>query len=379
MRLGTYAAVLAAVAVAMTLASGLVAQEKAPAAAEVFPSAVAPNAAAPVADSGAPVSAAAAQHPAEVAAATTAAATAGSAAVVPASANRGTVPATATSTGIPTVRSRGAAHALRISSGDLLELAIFDTPELSGKVRVNEAGDIIVPVAGPLHLAGLTADEAAAAVERKLREADILKDPHVSIFIAEYATQGVTVTGEVKSPGIYPLMGTHGLVDLLSAAGGTTPTAGRVVSITHRSDPAHPNMVRLDSHPGKIADDIDIQPGDTIVVARVGVAYVVGDVAHPGGFLIEGNDRLTVLQIVALAQGTTRTSAADKARLIRRTENGREEMPLPLKSMMSGKVIDIPVEDGDILYVPSSKGKIYGARGLESILGLASGLAIGKL
>jgi polysaccharide export outer membrane protein len=282
----------------------------------------------------------------------------------------------ATSSVVPR-SARSLVHALRISSGDLLELAVFDTPELSGKMRVNEAGDIVVPVAGTVHLAGMTADEASGAVEEKLRSADILKDPHVAIFITEYATQGVTVAGEVKSAGIYPLMGSHGLVDLLSAAGGTTPTAGRVVSITHKSDPEHPQLVRLDSRPGKIAEDVDVQPGDTIVVAHAGVAYVVGDVAHPGGFLIEGNDRLTVLQIVALAQGTTRTSATDKARLIRKTGNGREEMPIPLKAMMRGKVIDIPVEDGDILYVPSSKGKIYGARGVDTAIGLASGLVLG--
>jgi polysaccharide biosynthesis/export protein len=274
-------------------------------------------------------------------------------------------------------QQRHVAHALRISSGDLLEVGVFDSPELSGKVRVNAAGEIEMPIAGPVHVAGLTAEEAAVAIEQTLRSADIVKYPHVSIFIAEYATQGVTVAGEVKNPGIYPLLGSHGLVDLLSAAGGTTPNAGRVVSVTHKSDPEHPEMIRFDSQPGKIAQDVDIQPGDTIVVARAGVAYVVGDVNHPGGYLIEGNDRLTVLQIIALASGTTRTSALDKARLVRKTANGREEMPIPLKAMMNGKVIDIPVEDGDILYVPSSKGKIYGARGLDSIIALTTGLAIG--
>jgi polysaccharide export outer membrane protein len=272
------------------------------------------------------------------------------------------------------------AHALRISSGDLLELGVFDTPELSGKLRVNEAGEIEVPIAGPVRVTGMTSEEAARAVEDKLRSADILKDPHVSIFIAEYATQGVDVTGEVKSPGIYPLLGSHGLVDLLAAAGGLTPTAGRQVSITHKSDPQHPEMITLDNRPGSVADNVDIQPGDTIVVSRAGVAYVEGDVGHPGGFLIEGNDRLTVLQVVALAAGTTKTSAQDKARLIRKTPNGREEMPVPLKKMMDGKVADIPLEDGDILFVPSSRGKIATYRGMDAAIGLTSGLAIaGKL
>lgn len=271
------------------------------------------------------------------------------------------------------------AHRLQISSGDLLEVGVFDTPELSGKLRVNEEGEIALPVAGPLRVEGMTAEEASAAVQQRLLAAEILKDPHVSIFIVEYATQGVTVTGEVKSPGIYPLLGSHGLVDLLSAAGGVTPNAGRMVSVTHKSDPDHPQMIRMDNRPGKIIENVDIEPGDTVVVARAGVAYVVGDVGHPGGFMIDGNDRLTVLQLVALAAGTTKTSAQDKARLIRRTPNGREELPIKLKAMMTGKVIDIPLEDGDILFIPSSKGKILAYRGMDSAIGLTSGLAIAGL
>jgi polysaccharide biosynthesis/export protein len=271
----------------------------------------------------------------------------------------------------------GPPHALRINSGDLLEVGVFDTPELSGKLRVDEHGEITIPIAGVLKVAGMTAEEAAVAIEEKLRDADLMKTPHVTIFITEFATQGVTITGEVKSPGIYPLLGSHGLVDLLTAAGGTTGTAGRVVSVTHKSDPEHPEMVRLASKPGEIIANVDIQPGDTVVVARAGVCYVVGDVTKPGGFMIESNDRLTVMEIMALAGGTTRTSAKDKARLIRKTPNGREEMPIPLNAMLNGKVKDMPVEDGDILFVPSSGKKVAMYRGTDSVIGIATGLAVG--
>jgi polysaccharide biosynthesis/export protein len=187
----------------------------------------------------------------------------------------------------------------------------------------------------------------------------------------------VTVTGEVKSPGVYPLLGSHGLVDILTAAGGVSQSAGRMVSVTHKSDPEHPEMIRLASKPGEIIANVDIQPGDTVVVSRAGVAYVVGDVAKSGGFLIEGNDRLTVLEIMALAGGTTRTSAKDKARLIRKTPNGREEMPIPLKAMLMGKVKDMPVEDGDILFVPSSGGKAALYRGTDAAVAIGTGLTLG--
>jgi polysaccharide export outer membrane protein len=271
----------------------------------------------------------------------------------------------------------GSAHALRVSSGDLLDLGVFDTPELSGKLRVNEAGDITLPVAGAVRVSGMTSEEAAVAVEGKLRSADILKDPHVSIFISEYATQGVTVTGEVKTPGIYPLLGSHGLSDMIAAAGGLNQGASRVVTVTHKSDPEHPEIFTLDNRPGSIAAKVDIQPGDTIGVAKAGVAYVVGEVARPGGFLVESNDRLSVLQVIALAGGATHMAAQDKARLIRKTPTGREELKVPLKAILNGKVVDIPLEDGDILFVPSSKGKIFAYRGVDTAIGLTTGLAVG--
>jgi polysaccharide export outer membrane protein len=268
------------------------------------------------------------------------------------------------------------AHALHISAGDLIEVSVFDTPELSGKLRVDENGAIVMPIAGVVVLAGLTSEQAGSAIEGRLRSADIMKDPHVAVFITEYATQGVTVAGEVKSVGIYPLLGSHGLLDVLTAAGGVTPTAGRLVSIAHKNDPEHPEMIKFDNRPGRIVANVDIEPGDTIIVSRAGVCYVVGDVGKPGGYLIEGNDRLTVLQVVALAGGASKTAAPDGAKLVRKTAHGREEMAVPLKAIFNGTVADMPLEDNDILYVPSSKGKLVANRSVDLIIALTLGLAL---
>lgn len=276
---------------------------------------------------------------------------------------------------VPQAAAPAVAHALRISAGDLLELNVFDTPELSGKLRVNEAGEVTVPVAGQVKVAGLTAEEAAAAVEQSLRAKDVLKDPHASIFIVEYATQGVTVGGEVKSPGIYPLLGNHTYMDLISAAGGASPRAGREVTITHKVDPEHPIVVPFDDRPGSVAASVDIQPGDTISVARAGIVYVVGDVNKPGGFLMEG-DELTALQALALAQGANKTAAENKSRLIRKTATNREEIPLQLKKILAGKAKDVPVHDGDIVFVPSSGAKNWGERSVEAAIAVTSGLII---
>jgi polysaccharide biosynthesis/export protein len=275
------------------------------------------------------------------------------------------------------VSSVGAtAHPLQISAGDLLDVNVFDTSELSSKIRVDDRGWISLPLAGDLNVSGLTAEQAGHAIEKKLLATDILKDPHVSVTVLEYSTQGVTVGGEIKNPGVYPLLGAHSLLDLISAAGGTTPNAGKPVTVTHREDPEHPVIVNIESKAGSTAAfNVDIHPGDTVMVSKAGVVYVLGDVGKPGGFLIENNDRLTVLQAVSLAQGTNRTASLDHAKLIRKTGTGLEEVPIPLKKMLASKTPDQLLSDGDILFVPTSGAK-NALRDIEAILPSAAGAAI---
>jgi polysaccharide export outer membrane protein len=279
----------------------------------------------------------------------------------------------------PAAAPASSAQALRLSSGDLIELSVFDCPEFSGKLRVSAAGEVAVPVAGPVKVSGLTAEEAAGAIEDLLRSHDVLKNPHATVFISEYATQGITVAGEVKNPGIYPLLGSHTLLDLISAAGGVTPRAGSAVTITHRSDSEHPEIVQINNEPGAVAKKLDILPGDTVTVSRAGIVYVVGEVGKPGGFIIESND-LTTLQALALAQGANKTANQNRSRLIRKTATGREEVQLPLKKILAGKAPDIPVHDGDIIFVPTNTGKNVVARTTESAIAITTGMIIyGKL
>jgi polysaccharide export outer membrane protein len=271
----------------------------------------------------------------------------------------------------------GAPPTLRISAGDLLGVDVFDTPELSAKLRVSEKGDINIPVAGSTHVGGLTAEEAAASIERLLRDDNILKHPHVEVFVQEYATQGVSILGEVKNPGVYPELGSHSLLDFISVAGGITPTAGKAVNIIHKGDPEHPTVVQLDNSPDAAKRAaVAILPGDTIMVSRSGIVYVIGDLAKPGGFLIENNDRLTALQAIALAQGPNKTAGLNHTRLIRKAPNGPQETRVDLGKILAGKRSDLRLEDGDILFVPASKGKAATYRGLEATVSLLSGLAI---
>src|SRR5580692_4291010 len=120
----------------------------------------------------------------------------------------------------------GSGAAGPIGAGDLVELSVFDTPELSGKLRVSNSGYVILPLVGSIHVAGMKAGDVQNLIRQKFMDGGFLKDPQVTVFVAEYATQGVSVLGEVKAPGIYPAFGAHNLMDYISLAGGLTPLAG---------------------------------------------------------------------------------------------------------------------------------------------------------
>ena len=196
------------------------------------------------------------------------------------------------------------------------------------------------------------------------------------LSIKEYSTEGITVLGEVQKPGIYPMLGSRKPFDVMSAAGGVTPKAGKDVTVIRRNDPEHVTTVRLSNNPtDSNRDNIEIMPGDTVKVAKAGIVYVVGDVHLPGGFVMDSS-QLTVLQAIALAQGPNRTASLDGARIIRRKPAGAQEARISLKKILAAKAPDIPLESEDIVFVPNSAGKTLAGRGLESALQTAVNIAI---
>jgi polysaccharide export outer membrane protein len=273
-----------------------------------------------------------------------------------------------------------ASGSLQISIGDLLEISIFDTPELSSRLRVNNHGEVLLPLAGSVHVEGLTAPEAAQAISQKYIDAKLLVRPLVTVFIAEYAAQGVTMAGEIRSPGVYPLLGPRTLLDMVTMAGGLGESASKDISIIHRNDPSKVITVRMNvavqTPESFAAESFPIQPGDTVFVARSGIVYVVGDLKAPGGFQVEHNERLTLLDAVALAGGPTATSKLSDARLIRRSEHGREEIEVDLKKLLYGVGPDVLLQDGDILFVPVSQRKLYTQQAIAGVIGAATGYAL---
>ena len=276
----------------------------------------------------------------------------------------------------PTVQKGSDGPETLIGGGDLLRISVFGVKDFDVETRVSARGNISVPLIGDVQVAGLTTDEAQAVIEKRLIDGQFMLHPQVSVFAKEYATQGVSVLGEVQKPGIYPLLGSHGLFEVLSMAGGTTQKSGPTVTITHRSRPNDPVPVKL-GEVGKSADaNLEILPGDTIFVSKAGIVYVVGEVKNPSGIVIENGSDMTVLKAIAIAGGVSPTAAVNSAKLIRRSPNGTEETSIPLKKIFAAKVTDLKLQPEDIVFVPSSAAKSVGRRGLEAVLQAATGVAI---
>lgn len=265
---------------------------------------------------------------------------------------------------------------VRIGPGDDLDISVFGLPELSQHARVGNSGDVSLPLVGNLHLAGLSSDDAQMLIERCLTDGHFVNNPHVSVFVKEYTSEGISVMGEVNKPGVYSALGDQRLVDLIQTAGGFTDKAGRTVTVTHRDDPKHPVTLTLPDDPAKMAENnIELLPGDTIVVSKAGIVYVIGEVNRPGGFVIEGN-KIMASQVLAMAAGPTHTAALDGTKMIRHTPEGLKDIPLPLKKVIDAKIADIELKPDDIIWVPSSKAKGIAGATASSVLNSLLYLAI---
>jgi polysaccharide biosynthesis/export protein len=293
------------------------------------------------------------------------------------SANRPTAATTTGSTTLNSAETEGALPtSIRLGAGDLIEVGVYNVPELSTKARVGNSGDVYLPLIDYVHVAGLTVEEAQALIEKRLVDGGFIKNAHVAIFLDESANQGVTVIGEVIRPGVYPLLGDRKLYDMISAAGGFSQVSGRKLSIIRRSDPSSPITVDL---PRNLADDlqdnVEIFPGDTITVPKAPIVYVVGDVGHPAGLLID-NGTLTVLQALALAGGTNHTAKLHGVCIIRKGPSGMTQTKVPLKKMLEAKAPDVTLQADDILFVPLSGVRMAAEQTMTSAISAATGIAV---
>jgi polysaccharide export outer membrane protein len=265
-----------------------------------------------------------------------------------------------------------------IAPGDFLDVSEVHTPEFHSAVRVSPSGTVTLPMIHEVQVGGMDEQTAAHAIEAALVAQGMLLHPQVSVLVTSYAGQDVSVLGEVVRPGVYPYTLHHRLLDLISAASGLAPSAGRLVNIFHRDDAQTPHPVVLDPSGTDTETDHnpELAPGDTVLVSRAGLVYVVGDVQRPGGFAVDPAQGLTVVQALSLAWGPTQNAAMGKAILIREQKGGRTLTSLNLKRMLHGQEPDQPVRDRDILFVPDSAAKNLWNRTVESAIQSAIGVTI---
>jgi polysaccharide export outer membrane protein len=243
---------------------------------------------------------------------------------------------------------------VRLGTGDLVEVSVYNVPEMDTKTRVSSNGDIYLPLVDYVHVDGLTVDEAERVIEKRLDQGGYVNSPHVQLFVHEYASAGASVLGEVGKPGVYPVLGEQTLFSVISAAGGFTDRAGKSITITRHDQPAAPITVPLALNPQDHPEtNVPIYPGDTIMVRRAEIVFVVGEVSRPSGLMMGDGGRLSVLQAIALAGGTTSSAKLSGARIIRKGPTGLTELPVPLKSLLKAKSDDMQLEANDILFVPS--------------------------
>jgi polysaccharide biosynthesis/export protein len=248
---------------------------------------------------------------------------------------------------------------LTLAPGFLVSLNVLDDADFGGTFRVDQQGAITVPILGTVHVAGETVPEARVQIRNKLLEYRFLKDPQVNLAVVEYTPPEITIIGEVASPGKYPLLSPRKLVDVLALAGGTTLTAANEVQITSASAEHKTIMVRYSRRTNlQAVEGVIVQPGDTIQVKRAGIVYVLGAVTRPGGFVMQEEGTLSVLQAIALANGTTILAANSKIYIVHQNaDRSVAYVAVNYKKMTRGKVADIQLQAADILFVPTSKLK----------------------
>jgi polysaccharide biosynthesis/export protein len=272
--------------------------------------------------------------------------------------------------------SRSSLADLVIGEGDLLQISLYGVPDFNQHVRVDSSGEVSLPMIGSVKVLGLSTKQVEKTIEKDLKEKGYYNNPAVTVLQQEFGGQGISVLGEVTKPGVYPVLSARKLFDMISSAGGTTPKAGRDILITHRTESNQVQKVTFSSETDKqMQANVDVFPGDTIVVTKAPIVYVVGDVRLPGGFVVDKSNGLTILQALALAQGATTTSALNRSRLIHKTEEGPKETTIQLKKILEGKAEDLKLEADDILFIPHSAGKAA-MQGMATVLQTAAGAAV---
>jgi polysaccharide export outer membrane protein len=276
-----------------------------------------------------------------------------------------------------------------VGQDDLLEIVVFEIPELGITTRVAASGHVSLPLIGPVQVSGMTTQELATEVEESLR-ANYIRDPHVTVLIREYASQPVPILGAVNAPGIYQMKGQKRLLEMLSMAQGLNEEPGSTIQVIRAPSgspsedgtvpPSESISISIEEllEQGKTELNIPIYAGDVINVLQAGSVFVVGEALAPGQKVLRNGRNVTVTQAVALAGGFTLDARRDESLIIRvHLDGSREEIPVgDANKILRGEVPDVVMLPNDILWVPPNKAKPILRRVLDTTIGVVTGLLV---
>lgn len=250
-----------------------------------------------------------------------------------------------------------AQESLLIGRGDQLHVQVLDTPELDQHPRVSDSGEIPLVGIGTLRVAGLTPGAAAQKIQEFLISSHFMNHPSVTVTIDQFATQSISVLGQVKLPGVFTITTSRSVLDAIALAGGLSDTADRHVTIQRRDPTIKPITYDLSNDADKaVTTQVQVYPGDIVLVPHASIAYVLGDVNRPGGIVMQNNhSQLTAMQAVAIAGGTQTSAVPSHTKLIRRLpDGGYTEIPMNFSQIQKGKRPDVLLQPDDVIFVPFS-------------------------
>jgi len=265
-----------------------------------------------------------------------------------------------------------------ISAGDTVTVQVFDAPELSTRALVSQSGEIPIPLLKAFHVAGLTSLEAASAIAHEFKHRDFLRDPNVLVTVQQ-AGKGITVAGEVRSPGVYPIYGKRRLIDVVTRAGGPTDNAAHVIEVAG-PDPDQIQRVIWDpTFQENPASRVYLEAGQTVMVGKCGVVYMGGNLVRPAAYPLCGSRHTTLSEAIALAGGVKPSSSANKSVLLRNEQGTRTVRTVQVEDILRGKSPDFTLYADDILYVPGSAFKATAKVLAQSALGFAAAVGAYRL
>ncbi len=247
----------------------------------------------------------------------------------------------------------------KIGRQDLLELKVFDLKELDQTVRVADDGSITLPLLGRLEVAGLSKGELEGLIA-KLLEERFVRNPQVTIFVKEYQSKKVAVSGAVKKPDTYEMLGEKTLLEMISLAGGLDKDLGKEIIIFRpQEDGTHRIAIDLDKlvYEADPALNVAVLPGDIVYVPSVEKVriFVTGAVKAPNLYEVPRSEPVTVLKAVTLAGGTTDRASQSKVQIIRTGPDGKRiTIAVNLKKVKRGKAEDPVLQKDDLVLVPES-------------------------